>query len=321
MTGIHHITAISDDPQRTVDFYTKVLGLRLVKLTVNFDDPRTYHFYFGNETGTPGSILTFFPWPGAANGSTGSGQVVAIAFAAPIGALQYWNRRLWKSALIKASESRRFGERVLRFQDPDGLQLEIVETERADPRMAWKGGPVAAAHALSGFHGATLCESVHEGTSELLDAMGYALQGREGDRLRYSADARSAAIVDVLHQPKAPIGWLGTGTVHHIAFRTPSDDQQLAWRRNLTDRGFRVTPVIDRTYFHSIYFREPGGVLFEIATDPPGFTVDEPADHLGERLMLPAWLETKRRQIERELPVLIRKPIALAPQGVETVSD
>jgi glyoxalase family protein len=321
MTGIHHITAISDDPQRTVDFYTKVLGLRLVKLTVNFDDPRTYHFYFGNETGTAGSVLTFFPWPGAATGSTGSGQVVAIAFAAPSGALQHWTRRLWKSALIKASESRRFGERVLQFQDPDGLPLEIVETEQANPRMAWKGGPVAATHALSGFHSATLCEAVHEGTGELLEAMGYALQGREGDRLRYRAEATAAAIVDVIHQPKAPIGWLGTGTVHHIAFRTPSDDQQLAWRRNLTDRGLRVTPVIDRTYFHSIYFREPGGILFEIATDPPGFTVDEPADHLGERLMLPAWLETKRRQVERELPVLTRKPIALAPQSVETVSD
>jgi glyoxalase family protein len=321
MTGIHHITAIADDPQRTIDFYTKVLGLRLVKLTVNFDDPRTYHFYFGNETGTPGSILTFFPWPGAANGGIGSGQVVAIAFAAPIGSLQYWNRRLWKGALIKTSESRCFGERVLRFQDPDGLRLEIVETERADPGMARKSGPVAAAHALSGFHRATLCEASYEGTSTLLEAMGYALQGREDDRLRYRAEGTAAAIVDVLHQPNAPIGWLGAGTVHHIAFRTPSDDQQLAWRRNLTDRGFRVTPVIDRTYFHSIYFREPGGILFEIATDPPGFTVDEPASQLGERLMLPAWLETDRRQVERGLPVLRRKPIAWAPQGVETVFD
>jgi glyoxalase family protein len=321
MTGIHHITAIADDPQRTIDFYTKVLGLRLVKLTVNFDDPRTYHFYFGNETGTPGSILTFFPWPGAANGGTGSGQVVAIAFAAPVGSLQYWNRRLWKSALIKASESQRFGERALRFQDPDGLRLEIVETERADPGLAWKSGPVAAVYALAGFHSATLCEAAHDGTSTLLEAMGYALHGRDEDRLRYRAGGTAAAIVDVLDQPQAPIGWLGTGTVHHIAFRTPSDDQQLAWRRDLTDRGFRVTRVIDRTYFHSIYFREPGGILFEIATDPPGFTVDEPASRLGERLMLPAWLEPDRRQVERRLPALSRTSAAWARQGVETVSD
>ena len=321
MTGIHHITAIADDPQRTIDFYTKVLGLRLVKLTVNFDDPRTYHFYFGNEAGTPGSILTFFPWPGAAKGEIGSGQVVAITFAVPTGALPYWNGRLWRNAQIKAVEFRRFEERVLRFQDPDGLWLEIVETERTDPRMAWKGGPVAAAYALSGFYGATLCEAVHEGTSGLLEAMGYALQGREDDRLRYRAQGTAAAVIDVLHQPNAPISWLGIGTVHHIAFRTPSDERQLAWRRDLADRGLRVTPVIDRTYFHSIYFREPGGILFEIATDPPGFAVDEPVDHLGERLMLPAWLETKRRQVEHELPVLIRKSSGLAAQGVETVSD
>jgi glyoxalase family protein len=196
-----------------------------------------------------------------------------------------------------------------------------VETERADPRMAWQAGPVAAAYALSGFYGATLCEAGHEGTSGLLEAMGYVLNGREDDRLRYGAEGAAAAIVDVLHQPNAPIGWLGTGTVHHIAFRTPSNGRQLAWRRDLTGRGFRVTPVIDRTYFHSIYFREPGGILFEIATDPPGFAVDEPVNHLGERLMLPAWLETKRRQVEHGLPVLIRKPIGLAAHNVETASD
>jgi len=308
LKGIHHITAIAADPQRNLDFYTEVMGLRLVKLTVNFDDPGTYHFYFGNEIGTPGSILTFFPWPGAEKGATGAGQVVAIAFAVSIGSLTFWSARLRAHGVDPAPEVQRFGEQVLRFQDPDGLWLELVETEQRDPGVARQRGPVPASYALSGFHSATISELIHDHTASLVSHMGFAEDGRESDRLRYRASGPGAAILDVVEQPKARFGRLGTGTVHHIAFRAPTDEQQVDWRRDLLGLGYHVTPVIDRMYFHSIYFREPGGVLFEIATDPPGFAIDESPEHLGERLTLPSWLESDRRDVERRLPVLPRQP-------------
>jgi glyoxalase family protein len=304
--GIHHITAIAGDPQTNLDFYTTVLGLRLVKLTVNFDDPGTYHFYFGNEEGTPGSILTFFPWPDARRGTVGSGQVTTTTFAIPAGSIAYWRERLLEHGHTVTDGGQRFGESVLAVTDPDGLPLELVATPHANPAAAWKQSPVDAEHAICGFYSATLSEEGYEQTARLLtETMGLALVGNEGNRFRYQATGGGAgAIVDLLCSPDGRAGRLGTGTVHHIAWRTPDDAQQVQWRQELARLGYNVTPVIDRNYFHSIYYREPGGVLFEIATDPPGFAIDEPKDHLGERLMLPRQYEAERAMLERALPRL-----------------
>jgi glyoxalase family protein len=307
LTGIHHVTAIAGDPQPNVDFYTRVLGLRLVKLTVNFDDPGTYHLYFGNDRGTPGSILTFFPWSGVRRGTVGTGQVTATAFAVPQGSLGFWRDRLVDHG-AHADESARFGEPVLRVADPDGLHLELLESAAADPGAAWAGGGVPGAHAIGGFHSATLSEEGYEQTAQLLqETMGLSFVGSEGNRFRYAAGGTGpGAIVDILCAPDGRPGRLGGGTVHHIAFRTPDDDAQQAWRQLLVRGGYNVSPVMDRVYFHSIYYREPGGILFEIATDPPGFSADEPAEHLGERLMLPPWLEARRAAVEAVLPPLTR---------------
>jgi glyoxalase family protein len=320
--GIHHITAIATDPQRNLDFYTQVMGLRLVKLTVNFDDPGTYHFYFGHENGAPGSILTFFPWPGAAPGSIGPGEVVAIAFAVSMESLAYWNARLRTHGVSAHADIERFGERVMRFRDPDGLWLELVAASRTVPVAVSRTGPVPPEHALLAFHSATLSEANPDRTAALANVMGYELEAYEGNRSRYHAVGQTAAILDVLHEAEAPRGRLGAGTVHHIAFRTPGNEQQLAWRDDLISRGYYVTPVIDRVYFHSIYFREPGGVLFEIATDPPGFAVDEPKEHLGEVLQLPSWLEPHRHDLQRQLPRLTRsRPDMPALPHVEHAAD
>ncbi len=315
ITGIHHITAIAANPQLNLDFYTETLGLRLVKLTVNFDDPGTYHFYFGNERGTPGSILTFFPWPGVPRGSVGAGQVSATSFAVPIGSLEYWQARLTSAAVPVEDAGTRFGERVLRFADPDGLPLELVATDRARPSDAWSRGGIPAHAALSGFHSATLLETAHEPTVALLtDVMGFRAIGREGDRFRFEAPGgKGGALVDVRSVANASYGRLGAGTVHHIAWRTSDDAQQGEWRKTLVAGGHHVSPVMDRTYFHSIYYREPGGILFEIATDPPGFAIDEAPEHLGERLMLPPQVEPHRSRLERTLPPLVlphQKPAA-----------
>ncbi|HWE49708.1 MAG TPA: ring-cleaving dioxygenase [Bryobacteraceae bacterium] len=276
--GIHHITAIASDPQRNLAFYTSVLGMRLVKLTVNFDDPGTYHFYLGDETGTPGSILTFFPWPHAARGRHGNGQATVVSFAVP--SLDGWSARLPEGRLIQ-----RFGGDVLSFTDPDGLQLELVPS----------GG--------TGLAGVTLSERGYESTAKLLlETFGYTLSASEGNRYRYISSAGN--FVDLLCQPDARRGAMGAGTVHHVAFRAESDEIQNDWRRDLVGLGYNLTPVLDRQYFHSIYFNEPGGVLFEIATDPPGFTTDEAPNQLGTHLKLPPWLESSRPVIEATLPSL-----------------
>ena len=295
--GIHHVTAIASDPQRNLDFYTQVLGLRLVKLTVNFDDPGTYHFYFGDDAGRPGSILTFFPWPGAHAGRKGTGQATVVSFAVP--SLKGWDERLaGKTAWTfhtpysthSAAESERFGQKVLSFQDPDGLALELIE----------QGGEGTK---ITGFHGVTLSESGYEASAKLLtEIFGYKLTHNAENRFRYSSSAGNS--VELLCQPDARRGGMGAGTVHHVAFRAESDETQLAWRVELLKRGFDVTPVLDRQYFHSIYFREPVGVLFEIATDPPGFAIDEAPDALGTSLKLPPALELMREEIEHALPAI-----------------
>ena len=299
--GIHHVTAITGDAQKNIDFYSGVLGLRLVKLTVNFDDPGSYHLYYGDKLGRPGTIMTFFAWPGARRGRVGPPQVTATAFAVPAGALDYWSSWLADHD-VKAAD--RLGERAIRFTDPDGTGLEIVAV--AEPGgEPWPGGPVPSEQAIRGFHGVTISEEGYESTAKLLtEMMGFEPAGSEGNRFRYRArnGGGLGQVVDLLCVPAARDGGLGAGIVHHVAFRTPDDPQQVAWRAKIIEGGLNVTPVIDRNYFHSIYFREPGGVLFEIATDPPGFDIDEPPERLGTRLMLPAQYEPDRAEIERVVP-------------------
>ncbi|MBI3927200.1 MAG: ring-cleaving dioxygenase [Armatimonadetes bacterium] len=304
LPGIHHVTAITENAQASIDFYCGVLGQRFVKLTVNYDDPGSYHLYYGDELGRPGSALTFFAWPGAPRGRVGPPQLTAISFAAPAGALEYWTRRL-EDHRVEAKATGRFGESVLSFPDPDGMRVEIVENAQED-RDGPPGGPVPVEVALRGFHGVTLSEEGYENTARMLTgALGFRAEGIEGNRFRYRTAAGGAAsVVDLLCVPDARRGSMGAGVVHHVAFRTPDDRHQRAWRETIVGLGYNVSPIMDRTYFHSIYFREPGGVLFEIATDQPGFTADEPADRLGIGLMLPSWLEPRRSDLERVLPPL-----------------
>jgi glyoxalase family protein len=307
LLGLHHVTAMTADAQANIDFYTGTLGLRLVKLTVNFDDPTSYHLYYGDAIGSPGSIMTFFVWPGAMRGRHGTGQTTATAFSIPAGSLEYWRTRLKERRVAITSEEDRFGEPALVATDPDGLTIELVASNRSDPRQPWDRGGVPLAHAIRGFHGVTLSEEGYEQSAELLTTtMGFKLVSESGNRFRYSPthlpDSGVATFVDLLCQPDARNGTMGVGTVHHIAFRTSDDAQQREWLETIRKLRLNVSPVMDRKYFHSIYYREPGGVLFEIATDPPGFTVDEPLEKLGSGLYLPPWLEPNRKELEAILP-------------------
>jgi glyoxalase family protein len=303
IAGIHHVTAMASDPQANVDFYTGVLGLRLVKKTVNFDDPGTYHLYYGDEVGHPGTIMTFFPWPMARRGVQGAGQATVTAFSVPAGSLGFWTERLDRMGIPFDGPKPRLEEEVLTVLDPDGLRLELV-ARAGDERAPWEGGPVPAEHAVRGFDGVTLTEWNLDVTQEVLaQVMGFRRIGEERDRVRFETGAGgSGARVDVLASPAAARGHISAGTVHHVAFRAADEADQLAWRETIDESGLYVTPVLDRQYFRSIYFREPGGVLFEIATDPPGFTRDEPVESLGTDLKLPPWLEASRSRIEATLP-------------------
>lgn len=306
--GIHHITAIADDPQRNIDFYTGLLGLRLVKVTVNFDDPGNYHLYYGDGQGHPGTILTFFAWPGARRGRHGNSQVTATSFAIPQGSAQFWHDRL-KAAVIEPEPAiTRFGESVIAFTDPDGLRIELVESAGADATHAWDKSDVPPEARIRGFHSATLTETGYERTAKLLTkTMGFRLTGEEQNRFRYEIESGGASkTVDVVCAPGGVDGRVAVGTVHHIAWRTVDDAQQREWLETLSGLGYNLSPVMDRVYFHSIYYREPGGILFEIATDPPGFTTDEPLADLGRGLKLPPWLESYRARIEGALPPIHR---------------
>ncbi|MDY7095083.1 MAG: ring-cleaving dioxygenase [Acidobacteriota bacterium] len=309
--GIHHVTAIASDPQTNVDFYAGLLGLRMVKKTVNFDDPGTYHLYYGDEQGSPGTILTFFPWPGARRGSRGAGQATVTSFAVPEGSLSWWRDRLSAAGVVVADTVERFGEDSFTFLDPDGLLLEMVADPSAAERAPWSDGPVPEQQAIRGFHSMTLLEADAARTAELLTgAMGFRLLGQEGEqkgersRFAFGEDGAPGTRLDVIHRPGESVGRVAAGSIHHIAFRVAGDAEELAWQRRLMDAGMGVTEVKDRQYFHSIYFREPGGVLFEIATDPPGFTLDEPLAELGTSLRLPPWYESRRSEIEAVLPPL-----------------
>jgi glyoxalase family protein len=301
--GIHHITAIAGDAKRNFDFYSKVLGLRFIKKTVNFDDPGTYHFYFGDETGSAGTILTFFPWgAGIPQGRRGSGMATEIGYSVPKGSLEAWMERFEKYNVIYNKPAEKFGQRYLTFLDPDGLKLELAEVE-GDTRTPWETEEVKAGIATRGFNHITLTLTSKTATAAILtDIFGYSLTAQEGNRYRYTTNAvAQAATVDIVELPDEKRGHVANGTVHHVAFRVPDDGILMEFREKVAAAGYSITPQIDRNYFHSLYFREPGGVLFEIATDNPGFMVDEPLEELGKGLKLPAQYENLREDIEAHL--------------------
>ncbi|CAD0220145.1 ring-cleaving dioxygenase [Chryseobacterium sp. JV274] len=303
--GLHHITAIADNAKRNLDFYTQVLGVRLVKKTVNFDDPGTYHFYFGNENGTPGTILTFFPWEGIGKGNNGSGMATHIGYSVPKGSLEFWKNRL-QSFNVNVEEEEVFGEKMISFKDPDGLQLQLIEPAGEDSRKVWTTDDIKDEYALKGFHNVTLTLKKADPTIKVLtDVLGYDLQKQEGERYRLATDAIDTAnLVDIIENSTIPAGRNAAGTNHHIAFRVKDDNVLMEYREKVLSAGLSITPKINRDYFYSLYFREPGGVLFEIATDNPGFTVDEPLNELGTNLKLPAQYEGMREKIEGVLPKL-----------------
>ncbi len=304
--GLHHITAIADNAKRNVDFYTKVLGLRMVKKTVNFDDPGTYHFYFGDEVGTPGTILTFFPWEGIGKGKTGTGMATEIAYSVPGGSLSFWVERLKRFNVVQGTISESFGEQCLSFEDPDGLKISLIVATLSDTRKPWETGEVTAEVAIRGFHGITLTLKDSKATAEVLTGiLGYQLLKQEGNRYRFITDAvDTAAIVDIVELPGDSPGYNAAGTNHHVAFRVKDDEVLMEYREKVLSKGISITPKIDRDYFFSLYFREPGGVLFELATDNPGFVKDEPVSELGTNLKLPKQYEAARARIEKGLPQL-----------------
>ncbi len=311
IAGIHHITGISGPAQQNADFYAGLLGLRLVKRTVNFDDPGTYHLYYGDYEGRPGSILTFFPWAQARPGRSGSGTVGLTSFSVPAGSLDFWLDRL--SSLDPARVTT-FEDETIEFPDPDGLRLSLVANGEIGPQPAIE--QTERTVSIQGFHGATLLVDRPDSTAKLLaDVFGYRLVGEDGDRLRFTSDHDAmGGYIDL--EKRTDNTRPGTGTIHHIAFRARDEEEQLEWREVIASLGLFVTEVKDRNYFKSIYFREPNGVLFEIATDPPGFVADESLEHLGEDLKLPPWLESRRTLIEEQLPELrVPKMSERVPSG------
>ena len=303
--GFHHITAIASDPKTNLDFYTKVLGQRLVKKTVNFDDPGTYHFYFGNEVGTPGTILTFFPWPRARKGFNGAGMATEIAYSVPFGSLDFWKERFKEFNVEVKEVNEKFGEKYLSFCDPDGLHLNLVEVNN-DNRKAWETNEIKSDAAARGFQSVVLTLRRPEPTIAVLtDILGYHLDKQEGDYYRFKTEAvDNANIVDLVIEPYGQPGLNAAGTNHHVAFRVKDDNILMDYREKVLRKGLSITPKIDRDYFFSLYFREPGGVLFELATDNPGFTKDEPLNELGANLKLPKQYEERRKEIESVLQQL-----------------
>jgi glyoxalase family protein len=302
--GIHHITAIAGDAKRNFDFYSKILGLRFIKKTVNFDDPGTYHFYFGDEIGNAGTILTFFPWgEGIQQGRKGTGMATEIGYSIPVGSIDFWMKRFAEHNVIYNNPAEKFGEKYLTFLDPDGLKLELIESKTADTRAAWETEEIKASVALKGFHNITLTLKDFKATAAILTGIfGYKLIEQNVNRYRFATKAvESAAIVDLVELPEEKRGHVANGTIHHVAFRVNNDNSLMHFREIISEMGLSITPQIDRQYFHSLYFREPGGVLFEIATDNPGFTVDETVDNLGKELKLPPQHESKRKEIEAHL--------------------
>ncbi|MDB5242765.1 MAG: diguanylate cyclase [Spirosoma sp.] len=308
INGLHHVTTLAGDTQQNVDYYIGLMGLRLVKKTVNFDAPDVYHLYYGNETGSPGTILTFFPYGSLPRGRKGAGQLTYTAFSVPTSSLSFWLDRLYEQAIPYTGPDKRFSETYIRFEDYDGAGIELVFNDE-DQRPGWDNGQIPIEFSVRGFHTVTLNESNPDRTIKLLtEIMQHKLVGEEGGRFRFSAGTGGPGnYVDVLHSSNDARALQGAGSVHHVAFSTNSDETQLAIQAQLTEAGFSPTHVLDRQYFHSIYFREPGGILFEVATNPPGFTVDEPLAELGKSLKLPLQYEARRAKVEAELPSIVVK--------------
>lgn len=301
--GIHHITALSGDAQKNADFYVKKLGMRLVKKSVNQDDPGTYHLFYGNRSGDPGSGLTFFPWPMAAQGRTGTGEAVTVSLSVPSDSMEYWLNRLGELAIPHKQPFEKFGKTRIGLQDPDLMQLELVFDEKVDGMPGWAGSTVPEEVAIQGFEGTTLRIQQTEPTARVLEEIfGFSHAGSEGNLHHYITDAQigSSVILEASDSPGHPRS--GRGTIHHVAFRAKDDNELLEMREKVLEMRMYPSEYIDRFWFHSIYFRSPGGVLFEIATDGPGYAVDEAADKLGEKLVLPPWLEPQRQKIEDHLP-------------------
>jgi glyoxalase family protein len=314
--GIHHVTCITGDVQKCVNFYVSVLGLRFIKKSINQDLPDTYHIYFGDYLGTPGSAMTFFGWPTWPKRRAGGGQVTTVSFAVPHDSLGYWSSRLHRLGVAN-QKVRRFGIDAIVLSDPDGIEVELAGKAKDERWVPWRDSPVDAEHAVRGFHSVTLTVAEGAGTFELLEStMGFQRLGEEGNRTRFETGAGGPhATVDVIESPRGPMGEESQGTVHHVAWRTPDAATQLAWRETLVRAGRNVTPVIDRWYFKSIYYREPGGVLYEIATDGPGFTVDESPERLGSTLSLPPWFQVRRDRLDSVLPPIVVPTTATTGAG------
>ena len=314
-SGLHHVTAIAGRPQANIDFYVTALGLRLVKRTVNFDAPGTYHLYYGDAAGSPGSLMTFFPWQNVRPGRIGAGQSTSTAFSVPAGSIGWWRTHFAGLGVESTVTTPGSDEERLLIRDPDGLQLELVASSLEDPRDPWDTPSVPAEYAVRGQHSSVLTVRRPDQTVRVLtEDLGLTVVEQRGNTTRLAAgEGRPGDIVDVIGSGLAPEGLTAGGTVHHIAFRVPDHAAQEVWRQELVEAGFEVTAILDRQYFTSIYFREPGGVLFEIATDTPGFDIDEPLLELGRSLKLPPWLEPKREAIERQVP-----PISLPAENNPT---
>lgn len=304
LQGLHHVTAIASDPQQNIEFYTRLLGLRLVKLTVNFDDPGTYHLYYGNYSGQPGSILAFYPWARVQRGETGYGQAASAALLVPPGSLGFWQSRIHKYTGQDGGLTQRFNEEVLSFEDTSGLLVELVAREGVQEAPFWMDGPIDGRYALRGLADPCLIVNRIEKSAALLERLfGLSFSGQAGNRYRFSLPGQPTS-VDLLLDPTAPRGKMGTGVIHHLAWRAADVQELLDWRKILVSQFFNVSQVQDRKYYQSIYFREPGGALLEIATDRPGFSVDEGVATLGTQLMLPDWLETRRQSLMGLLPAI-----------------
>ncbi len=316
MPGIHHVTAITGDVQKCVDFYVGVLGLRFVKKSINQDVPDTYHIYFGDYLGSPGTAMTFFGWPSWPKRRAGSGQVTTVSFAVPHGSLDFWTKRFGTLG-VRSQRTSRFDTDAVVLADPDGIELELVGKASDERWVPWGDAPVDMEHAIRGFHSVTMTVAEGAATTELLvKTMGFRKSGEDGRRTRFvTGEGGPHAILDVVEAPEGPEGEESIGTVHHVAWRTADAALQAEWRQTMVDVGRNVTPVIDRYYFKSIYFREPGGVLFEIATDVPGFTVDEPAESLGTSLSLPPWFQVRRDKLDVTLPPIVVPTTATTGAG------
>ena len=314
--GIHHVTCITADVQKCVDFYVTVLGLRFVKKSINQDLPDTYHIYFGDYVGSPSTAMTFFGWPTWPQRKAGSGQVTTVSFAVPSGSLDFWSDRLRKLG-VEARRTSRFGADSVVCHDPDGIEVEVVGRASDDMWVPWKDAPVSPNHAIRGFHSVTMTVAEGAGTFDFLTKrMGFRSIGKDAGRSRFETGAGGPhATLDVIESPKGPVGEESIGTVHHVAWRTPDAAAQVVWRDLLVDAGRNVTPVIDRWYFKSIYFREPGGILFEIATDSPGFTIDEEPALLGRTLSLPPWFQVRRETLDATLPPIVVPTTATTGAG------